>query len=181
MGTLSVRAVSPEERREPRETSLELSLQLDPHQQTPLVTSSCPRSTPTPPQTPLAPLGTQPTPLELLPLSIQQQSGSPLPVTWTLMRLQPSQQTLSIHSRPEPLTWALKEPTSLALALRHPSSHQRPHLRTQALRTGTRSPSSLSLNSRHSTTVPCLRNTSPRPLQFLKLLLSLMSLRMPRR
>merc|ERR1712192_196588 len=166
-----------EERRGPRETSSELSLQLDPHQRKPLVTSSCPRSTPTPPPTPLAPLRTQPTPLELLPLSIQQQSGSPLLVTWTLMRLQPSQPTLSIHSRPEPLTWALREPTSLALVLRHLSSLQRPHLRTQALRIGTRSPSSRSLNSKRSTTVPCLRNTSQRPLQFLKLLLSRMSLR----
>merc|ERR1712037_589947 len=104
----------------------------------PLVTSSCPRSTLTPPPTPLAPLRTQPTPQELQPLNTQQQSGSPLPVTWTLMHLQPSPQTLSIHSRPEPLTLALRAPTSLASASKHPSSLQRLHLRTQAPRKGTR-------------------------------------------
>merc|ERR1712110_430050 len=149
-----------EERRERRETSLELSLQLDLHQRTPLVTSSCPRSTPTPPPTPLAPQRTQPTPQELQSLNTQQQSGSPLQVTWTLMHLQPSPQTLSIHSRREPLTLVSRVPTSLALASKHLSSLQRLHLRTQAPRIGTRSLSSLLQSSRHSTTVPCLRNMS---------------------
>merc|ERR1711936_808052 len=154
---------------------------IGPHQRIPLVTSSCPRSTPTPPPTPLALLRTQPTPQELQPPSTQQQSGSPLPVTWTLMHLQPSPQTLSIHSRPEPLTSVSRVPTSLALALKHPSSLQRLHLRTQAPRIGTRSLSSLSQSSRHSTTVPCLRNMRRRPLQFPKLLQYRMNLRMPRR
>merc|ERR1712200_211384 len=155
-----------------------LSLLLDLHQRRPLVTNSSQRTTATPPPTPPARLKTRPTPPESPPQNIQQLSGCPQQATWTSMLLQQSQRTLSTLSRLEHLTWASREPTSPALALKHQSSLPRPRLRTPAPRTGTRCPSSRLLSSRLSTTAPCLRNMSPRPLMSLKTLPSLTKLKM---
>merc|ERR1712223_1131254 len=125
-------------RRGLRATSSGLSLLLDLHQRRPLVTNSSQRTTATLPPTPPARLRTRPTPPESPSQNIQQLSGCPQPATWTSMLLQQSQRTLSTLSRLEHLTWASREPTSLALALKHQSSLPRSLLRTPAPKTGTR-------------------------------------------